>query len=431
MKIKELFGFSSRDKPKDTVGQGTPFFFGRTSSGKMVNEKTAMQTTAVYACVRVLAEAIASLPIHVYSYDDKGNKIMEFEHPLYRILHDCPNPEMTSFTFREVLMTHLLLHGNAYAQIIRDGAGRVVSLYPLLPNCMDIERDDKGQLYYIYTRQSDENPNFKDNGQIVLRYEDVLHIPGLGFDGLYGYSPISLAKQAVGISIAAEEYGASFLKNGASPGGVLEHPGVLKNPDKVRESWNQIYQGSGNAHRVAVLEEGMSFKPISLKPDEIQFLETRKFQLEEIARIFRVPLHLIGDLEHATFSNIEHQSLEFTKFTLGPWIARWEQELQKALLLPGEQGKYIIKMNVDGLLRGDYKTRMEGYSIGLQNGFLSPNDIRALEDLNPIPEEEGGNLYLVNGALCKLADAGIYAKDGRDQKPQEDTAQNRKRGKNG
>ena len=429
MTLKELFGFSSRDKPKDTVGQGTPFFFGRTMSGKPINEKTAMTTASVYACVRILSEAIASLPLHVYSYTDDGGKKMEYEHPLYHILHDEPNPEMTSFTFREVLMTHLLLHGNAYAQIIRDGAGRVVALYPLLPNCMDVQRDENGQLYYIYTRQSDENPNFKNLGQIVLKYEDVLHIPGLGFDGLVGYSPIAMAKNAVGLTIAAEEYGSAFLKNGASPGGVLEHPGVLKNPEKVRESWNQVYQGSGNAHRVAVLEEGMHFTPITLKPDELQFLETRKFQLEEVCRLFRIPPHLVQSLDHATFSNIENQSLEFVKYTLDPWVIRWEQALQKALLLPGEKSKYIIKLNVDGLLRGDYKSRMEGYSIGRQNGWLSANDIRELENMNPISDEEGGNLYLVNGAMCKLADAGIFAGDGRNQKPQEETTTNRKRGK--
>ncbi len=280
-----------------------------------------------------------------------------------------------------------------------------------------------------FTKHSDGKPKCKGGGEIHLRYEDVWHIPGLGFDGLIGYSPIAMAKNAVGLTIAAEEYGSAFLKNGASPGGVLEHPGVLKNPDKVRESWNQIYQGSGNAHRVAVLEEGMHFTPITLKPDELQFLETRKFQLEEVCRLFRIPPHLVQSLDHATFSNIENQSLEFVKYTLDPWVIRWEQALQKALLLPGEKGKYVIKLNVDGLLRGDYKSRMEGYSIGRQNGWLSANDIRELENMNPIPEEEGGNLYLVNGAMCKLEDAGIYADDGRSQKPKEETTTNRKRGK--
>jgi HK97 family phage portal protein len=430
MKLTEIFRVGqARDKPKDTVGGSVPFLFGRTTSGKVVNERTALTTTAVYACVRILSEAIASLPLHVYSYKEGGGKNLEYDHPLYHLLHDQPNEEMTSFIFREVLMSHILIYGNAYAQIVRDGNGKVLGLYPLLPDCMDIERGEDGKLYYIYTKQSDENPNMKESGQFILKYEDVLHIPGLSFDGLKGFSPIAVAKGAVGIMLAADEYGGSFFKNGATPGGVLEHPGVLKNPDKVRESWNSVYQGSGNAHRVAVLEEGMHFNPISLKPDEMQFLETRKFQLDEIARLYRIPPHMIGDLEHATFSNIENQSLEFVKYTLDPWVVRWEQALQKALLLPSEKGKYIIKLNVDGLLRGDYASRMQGYATGRQNGWLSANDIRELEDMNPIPDEEGGNLYLINGAMCKLEDAGIFAGDGRSQKPQEESTKNRKRGK--
>ncbi len=196
---------------------------------------TAMQTTAVYACVRILSEAVASLPIHVYRYKD-GEKEMVCDHPLYTLLHDEPNPEMTSFVFRETLMSHLLIWGNAYAQIIRNGKGEVLSLYPLLPNKMSVERDSNGVLYYVYSRYADENPNMKKMGDIILRQEDMLHIPGLGFDGLIGYSPIAMARNAVGMTMACEEYGASFFANGANPGGVLEHPGVLKNPAKVRDS---------------------------------------------------------------------------------------------------------------------------------------------------------------------------------------------------
>ena len=429
MGIKNLFGFSqARDKPKNTAGSGYSFLFGRTTSGKPVNERTAMQTTAVYACVRILSETIASLPLHVYAYKDDGGKELVYNHQLYHILHDEPNPEMTSFVFRETLMSHLLVWGNAYAQIIRDGAGRVVSLYPLLPNKMEVERDDSGRLYYVYSRQSDENPNFKGYGEIVLRQEDVLHIPGLGFDGLVGYSPIAMAKNAVGMTIACEEYGASFFANGANPGGVLEHPGVLKDPGKVRASWNAVYQGVSNAHKVAVLEEGMKYQQIGIPPEEAQFLETRKFQINEIARLYRIPPHMVGDLEKSSFSNIEQQSLEFVKYTLDPWVIRWEQSFQKALLLPGEKGKYFIKLNVDGLLRGDYQSRMNGYATGRQNGWLSSNDIREMEDMNPIPDEEGGNRYLINGNMCRLADAGIFA-GGQKQEPEEQPQQNRKRGK--
>ena len=412
MGIKSLFGFGqARDKPVDKAADaGYSFLFGRTTSGKPVNERTAMQATAVYACVRILAEAVASLPLHVYEYQDDGGKKLVHDHPLYYLLHDEPNPEMTSFVFRETLMSHLLIWGNAYAQIIRDGAGRVLGLYPLLPDKMEVQRDDRGNIYYVYSRNSDENPMFKEYGNIKLKAEDVLHIPGLGFDGLIGYSPIAMAKNAVGMTLACEEYGASFFANGANPGGVLEHPGVLKDPSKVRESWNSVYRGVNNAHKIAVLEEGMKYQQIGIPPEEAQFLETRKFQINEIARLYRIPPHMVGDLDKSSFSNIEQQSLEFVKYTLDPWVIRWEQSLQRSLLLPGEKGKYFIKLNVDGLLRGDYQSRMNGYAVGRQNGWFSATDIREMENMNPIPDEEGGNLYLINGAMTKLADAGAFAK---------------------
>lgn len=431
MGIKSLFGFGqARDKPVDKAADaGYSFLFGRTTSGKPVNERTAMQTTAVYACVRILAEAVASLPLHVYEYQDDGGKKLVHDHPLYYLLHDEPNPEMTSFVFRETLMSHLLIWGNAYAQIIRDGAGRVLGLYPLLPDKMEVQRDDKGNIYYVYSRNSDENPMFKEYGNIKLKAEDVLHIPGLGFDGLIGYSPIAMAKNAVGMTLACEEYGASFFANGANPGGVLEHPGVLKDPSKVRESWNSVYRGVNNAHKIAVLEEGMKYQQIGIPPEEAQFLETRKFQINEIARLYRIPPHMVGDLDKSSFSNIEQQSLEFVKYTLDPWVIRWEQSLQRSLLLPGEKGKYFIKLNVDGLLRGDYQSRMNGYAVGRQNGWFSANDIREMENMNPIPDEEGGNLYLINGAMTKLADAGAFAKTDTGQQNAPAQENSGKRGK--
>ena len=431
MGIKSLFGFGqARDKPEDKAADaGYSFLFGRTTSGKPVNERTAMQTTAVYACVRILAEAVASLPLHVYEYQDDGGKKLVHDHPLYYLLHDEPNPEMTSFVFRETLMSHLLIWGNAYAQIIRDGAGRVLGLYPLLPDKMDVQRDDRGNIYYVYSRNSDENPMFKEYGDIRLKAEEVLHIPGLGFDGLIGYSPIAMAKNAVGMTLACEEYGASFFANGANPGGVLEHPGVLKDPSKVRESWNSVYRGVNNAHKIAVLEEGMKYQQIGIPPEEAQFLETRKFQINEIARLYRIPPHMIGDLDKSSFSNIEQQSLEFVKYTLDPWVIRWEQSLQRSLLLPGEKGKYFIKLNVDGLLRGDYQSRMNGYAVGRQNGWFSANDIREMENMNPIPDEEGGNLYLINGAMTKLADAGAFAKTDTGQQNTPAQENSGKRGK--
>jgi HK97 family phage portal protein len=409
--------FKARDKPQNrTTGSNYSFFFGGTTSGKPVNEHTAMQMTAVYSCVRILAEAVAGLPLHLYKYTDSGGKEKALSHPLYFLLHDEPNPEMSSFVFRETLMTHLLLWGNAYAQIIRNGKGEVIALYPLMPNRMSVDRDSSGALYYTYTKYSDEAPTMKGM-TVTLRPSDVFHIPGLGFDGLVGYSPIAMAKNAIGMAIACEEYGAKFFANGAAPGGVLEHPGTIKDPQKVRDSWNAAYQGSSNSHRVAVLEEGMKYQPIGISPEQAQFLETRKFQINEIARIFRVPPHMVGDLEKSSFSNIEQQSLEFVKYTLDPWVIRWEQTISRALLRPDEKKLYFAKFNVDGLLRGDYVSRMNGYAIARQNGWMSANDIRELENLDRIPPELGGDLYLINGNMTKLEDAGIFAnKEGLEGK---------------
>ena len=407
--------FRSRDKPTDrTAGSSYSFFLGGTSSGKYVTERSAMQMTAVYCCVRILSEAVASLPLQFYRYTDDGGKEKAVDHPLYFLLHDEPNPEMTSFIFRETLMTHLLLWGNAYSQIIRNGKGEVVALYPLMPDRMKVDRDEHGRLYYEYTvYDSDDVDGRKGTNKVGrtvrLQPHDVLHIPGLGFDGLVGYSPIAMAKNAIGLAIATEEYGSKFFANGAAPSGVLEHPGTIKDPSKVRESWQATFGGSGNANKIAVLEEGMKYTPISISPEQAQFLETRKFQIDEIARIFRVPPHMIGDSEKSSFNNIEQQSLEFVKYTLDPWVSRWEQAMVRALLTPDEKKKYFFKFNVDGLLRGDYQSRMNGYATARQNGWMSANDIRELENLDRIPAEQGGDLYLINGNMTKLEDAGIFA----------------------
>lgn len=404
--------FHSRDKPKVKNSLGSNIFnsiFNSSSSGKSVSQTSALSVTAVYSCVRILSEAIAGLPLHTYKCRSNGGKEKAIDHPIYFILHDEPNPEMTSFVFRETMMSHLLLWGNAYAQILRNGKGDVIALYPLAPNRMTVDRASNGRIYYTYSTSDDDNPKLKSKGQVYLKSEDVLHIPGLGFDGLVGYSPIAMARNAIGMAMACEEYGAKFFANGASPSGVLEHPSTIKNPDKLRESWNSLFKGSSNSHQIAVLEEGLKYQPISISPNEAQFLETRKFQINEIARIFRIPPHMIGDLEKSSFSNIEQQSLEFVKYTLDPWVTRWEQSICRRLFKDSEKAEYFVKFNVDGLLRGDYQSRMNGYATGRQNGWLSANDIRELENMNQIPDELGGNLYLVNGSMTKLEDAGAFA----------------------
>ena len=367
-------------------------YVGNSSAGVRVDEMRAMQTSAVYACVKILAETIASLPLHLYKKGKGGKKELAEAHPLHSCLYEIPNDEMTSFEFRETMMTSLLLYGNAYARIIRK-QGHVTELWYLKPENMTVERDAQTKkIKYTYTDDV-------TNQTFVYKPNQVFHLKGLSFDGIKGISPIAQAREAVGLSLATEEYGAKFFGNGARPGGVLEHPGVLKDPEKLRASWNQVYQGSRNSHKVAVLEEGMKYHTIGIAPEDAQFLETRKYQVNEICRIFRVPPHLVGDLERATFSNIEHQSIEFVQHTIRPWIVRWEQEIARSLLDESERLLYFAKFNVDGLLRGDYKSRMEGYAIARQNGWMSINDIRALEDMELIPADKGGDDYLVNGNM--------------------------------
>ena len=396
--------FRARDKPgrrqppQDAVSAAPTFSFGSSMSGKSVTPSSAIQVSAVYACVRVIAETIASLPLHVYESTDAGSRKAN-EHTLYRLLHDEPNNEMTSFVWRETMLSHLLLYGNSYCQILRSGRSRIVGLYPLLPDHMSVDRDSKGKLTYTYTTS--------EGRMVLLAPEDVLHIPGLGFDGVMGYSPIALEKAAIGLGIAAEEYGSKFFQNGARPSGILTHPNTVKDPASLRASWNAAYGGSGNASRVAVLEEGMTFVPLSMPNNEAQFLETRKFQVTEICRIFRVPPHMIGDLERATFSNIESQNISFAVHTIRPWLVRIEQAINKTLIPENEKGRYYAQFNIDGLMRGDYKSRMEGYAIARQNGWMSANDIRALENLNPISAEEGGNAFLVNGNMIPISLAGL------------------------
>jgi len=391
--------FNPRASPKNSFWSPYKFFFGGTSSGKYVNEKTAMQTSAVYACVRVLAETIASLPFHTYRRTDNG-KEKAIDHDLYYILHDEPNLEMTSFSFREVMMTHLLLWGNAYAQIIRDGRNKILGLYPLLPDKMRVDRNDNGEIYYIYN---------KDGVLYQLRRDEVLHIPGLGFDGIIGHSPIAMAKNAVGMALATEEFGSKLFSNDARPSVVLQHPGVVKDPKRLRESWNSVYQGSGNAHKTAILEEGMSIQTLSIPPNDAQFLETRKFQIEEICRIFRVAPHLVASLDRATFSNIEHQGISFVVHTIRPWLVRIEQAMNKALFVGSEKREYFVSLVVDGLLRGDFSSRLQGYSTGIQNGIYSINDVRNLENMDLVSDEEGGNFHMINGNMLKLSDVGAYA----------------------
>ena len=410
------------DIRNDVRDSGTLFVFGKANSGEMVDEKSAMQISTVYACVRLLAESVAQLPLHLFKANDNARQEKATDHPLYKILYREPNPEMTSFSFWEAMMTHLLLWGNAYAQVIRDGKNTVLGLYPLLPENVEIDRTDKGELYYIYHAYTNEVPGEK-NKDITFRRDEIFHIPGLSFNGLVGFSPIAMMKNSLGTTMAVEKYGSAFFKNGGQPSGVLEHPGVLKDPQKIRDNWMDAYGGAGNAHKIAVLEEGMAYKAISLPPEDSQFLSTREFGVEEICRIFRVPPHMVQDLKRATFSNIEHQSIDYVVHTLDPWLVRIEKAIVKDLLVEEEKDLYFPKFNVDGLLRGDYKSRMDGYSVGISTGIITPNEARHKENMPPMSKEEGGDYHIVNGTFIQLKDVGAQYNVPPEEKAEEKQAQ--------
>lgn len=399
--------FSRKKKETRNLDQKTADFIKgvdldtgqQSNSGVEVDEESSLKISAVYACVKVIAETIASLPLVLLKELSNGDNEKAKQHPLYSVLHDSPNSEMTSFTFREMLMTNLLLWGNAYALIKRDANGHVVELYPLKSKNMVVERDAvTNAIKYTYTNNKGITKTYKP--------KQVLHIPAFTFDGIVGVSPITYAREAMGLSLATEEFGARFFGNGARPGGVLEHPGIVKDPEKLRDSWNKVYQGTQNSHKVAVLEEGMKYHEIGMSPEDSQFLQTRAFQINEICRIFRVPPHMIGDLSRSTFSNIEHQSIDFVVHTIRPWIARWEQAITRSLLNDEEKTIYYARFNVNGLMRGDFNSRMSGYAIARQNGWMSANEIRALEDMNKIPSDQGGDLYLLNGNMISAIKAG-------------------------
>jgi len=357
--------------------------------GRNITEDVALQITAVYACVRILAETLASLPLVTYRRMKPKGKERAPEHYLYPLLHSLPNPEMTSFNFREALMGHVALRGNCYAEVVLNRGGEVTELWPLRVDKMERIEREGGRLKYFYRVPDKVGGDLKR-----LDMSQVFHVRGLSSNGIIGYDPIRQARQALGLSLASEEFGARFFGNGAKPGMVLRHPGTLSQPahDRLKESWENRHQGLENAHRIAILEEGLDIKEVGLAPDQAQFLQTRKFQLAEVARWYRIPPHMLADLERATFSNIEHQSLEFVIHTMRPWLVRWEQEITRTLLTEKERARYFAEFLVDGLLRGDIQSRYQAYATGRQNGWLSANDVRELENMNPIEE---GDVYLV------------------------------------
>ncbi len=357
------------------------------TAGTVVTPVSALQFSTVFACVRVLSWALSTLPLILYRRLERG-KTRAVEHPLYRILHDEPNPEMSSVDLRQALMGHLLLWGNAYCEIVRDGAGRVVEIWPLRPDRTRPVRNARNELVY--------ETSLKDGEQIRLRADRIWHIRGFSFDGLLGYSPIALQREAIGLAMAAQEFGARFFGAGSRPSGILRTDRTLslEAARRLKAQWEELHSGLTNAHRVAILEEGLSWQQIGIPPEDAQFLQTRQFQRTEIAAIFGIPPHKIGDLEHATFSNIEHQQLEWVIDTVRPWAVTIEQSANRSLLLPSERPVYFVEFLIDGLLRGDIESRYRAYAIGRQWGWLSANDVRELENLNPLPDGQGDQ-YLV------------------------------------
>lgn len=340
---------------------------------------------AVFACVRVLSETIASLPLNVYRRTAGGGRGKALEHPLFELLHNAPNPEQTSFEFRELVVSHAAAWGNGFAEIEWTQGGRVKALWPLRPDRMQWKRRN-GEVFYLYTKSN--------GGQEELRWWQVMHVRGLGGDGMMGYSPVRMAMVAVSLGLATEEYGARFFANGARPGFVLTHPGVLgdKGQERLKKNWSSEHQGVANAHKVRILEEGMKAERLGVPPEEAQFLETRNFQAQEIARMFRMPPHKIGLLDKATFSNIEHQAIEFVVDTIRPWLVRLEQAMMRDLLTKTERRELYIEHVVDGLLRGDTASRFSAYAVGRQWGWLTVNNILAMENMEPAGP--AGDVYL-------------------------------------
>ncbi len=360
----------------------------QTASGVSVTPNKAMHHAAVFACVRILSGTIASLPLIMYERLERGKR-RATDHPLYEVLKERPNEGMTSFEYRETLQSHLLLWGNAYSLIVTSPNGQVAELLPLQPDSMMEIVPRNGRQVYHYLLPTGEPKWFDES--------IIWHQRGLGSNGRIGYSVVSMMRQAIGLGMAAEEYGARFFANDATAGITLEHPGKLS-PDarkNLRESWENAHTGLSKKHRVAILEEGMKATKITVPPNDAQWLETRRHQIAEFARAFGVPLALLEEHDKAaTYASVEQFMLSFVVHGIRPWTVRWEQSIKHSLMLKKDRARFFPEHLVDALLRGDIKTRYEAYAMGRQWGWYSANDIRELENENPIPGK-GGDVYLV------------------------------------
>lgn len=362
-----------------------------TDAGVHVTNRTVLTLTAVWRAVNILSGTIAALPLNVYRKTKDGHREKLSNHPVADLLDD-PNTDMTDFIFRETMMAVLLLRGNCYAVIRRDPAtGRAVELLPVDPEGVIVVKTPKGKYYSARI----------DSVQYEIPASDMIHIPGLSFDGERGYSPIAVMAESMGLGLAAQKFGARFFGSGANMDGVIQVPGKLNDQayQRLRDSWNAKYKGLSRSHETAILEGDAKYQRIGIPPEEAQFLETRKFQVAEVARMYGVQPHLLMDLERATHNNIEHQGIEFVMFTLTPWIKRWEKELKRKLFTGDQRKDYFIEFNITGLLRGDSKARSDYYRSMFSIGAMNPNRIRQLENEAPY---EGGDQYFAQGAYMPI-----------------------------
>lgn len=370
---------------------GTGFWLGG-RSGVNVDENTALTYSACWAAVNRISSTIASLPCLTYQSDSKsvgGSRQKADRHPVAPLLRWAPNPEMSSMSFFETVIAHMLTWGNGYAEIELTGAGQPYALWPIAPNRVKVERD-KVSRQLIYKVRRGENSSSRED---VLQPFQMLHLAGLGFDGVVGYSVIRMARESMGLGMAAEQFGQAFFGNGASAAGMLSHPSQLGDDarTRLRQDWERLHRGPGNAGRVAVLEEGMTYTPLSIPPDDAQFLQTRQFQVSEVARWYGIPAHLIGDLTRSTNNNIEQQGEEFLMYCLRPWLVRIELELRRKLLSPADLADgYFQEFDTRELLRGATADRFTAWGKAITDGWMSVNEVRHEENLAPVV---GGELY--------------------------------------
>lgn len=391
-----------------------------TMSGLEVGPDEALSSTAVFAGVRWLAENVASVPLGVYRTKGRGRELAR-QHPAFRVLHSDPNPEQTSMEFREMLQGFAVLTGTGFAEIVFGRGGEATQLWPITPHRVRPGRTDSGALFWRVRLP-------KGGEDRVLPMESMFLVRGFSRDGILGVDVVDMMRESIGLTLATEKFGAAFFGNGSHPAGVITVPELLSDTAyaRLQDSWNKKHQGLQNAHRAAILEEGASWLPMGVPPEAAQFLQTRKFQVAEVARMLNVPPHVLKDLERATFSNIEQQSIEAVRYSLRPWFVRWEQRLDKQILTQRDQEQgYYTRHTIEGLLRGDIQTRYTAYSVGRQNGWLSVNDVRELEDLNPV--EEGGDDYHIQVNMVRLSDIDLLLQEPDESPASEDEGAERSR----